>query len=399
MPMNTPPLEWRFSLFSQTRGATQASMAARSRRGERTRRARSAACPSSTGPNRVRTSRSHARGRAPVQSRRTSRFRPSRDRDFEFPLPARRCAAPRLGRGVTTPSSSATPCRAARTAAGASPRTVATYVRSTSPARMRERVRGVAVGGQQQHAFGEVVEPAHVGEPGHSAARDRTPCAALPDRSSSSSRPAGLWSTSHVASRGAATGLPSTAIRSTPGSTLCPMRAELAVHASRGRRRPAPRPCGATRRRRAPARAGCASPSLIHHRRAARGRAGATASSSARGSSSQMAEGELLEEERRRAVQQRTPEPFGAPDHIDQPALVQRLEHAAHVDAADLLDLGAADRLAVGDDRERLERGGRQALRRAASCARSIASVYSGRVRICQPPPSSTSSTPCPSTS
>src|SRR3954471_10174962 len=36
---------------------------------------------------------------------------------------------------------------------------------------------------------------------------------------------------------------------------------------------------------------------------------------------------------------------------------------------------------------------------RAANCARSIASVYSARVRICQPPPISTSSTPWPSTS
>src|SRR3982750_3928547 len=36
---------------------------------------------------------------------------------------------------------------------------------------------------------------------------------------------------------------------------------------------------------------------------------------------------------------------------------------------------------------------------RAASCARSIASVYSARVRICQPPPTSTSSTPCPAVS
>src|SRR5688572_7456962 len=33
---------------------------------------------------------------------------------------------------------------------------------------------------------------------------------------------------------------------------------------------------------------------------------------------------------------------------------------------------------------------------RAANCARSIASVNSGRVRICHPSPSSTSSTPCP---
>ena len=31
---------------------------------------------------------------------------------------------------------------------------------------------------------------------------------------------------------------------------------------------------------------------------------------------------------------------------------------------------------------------------RAASCARSMASVYSARVRICQPPPISSSSTP-----
>src|SRR5438067_2529992 len=36
---------------------------------------------------------------------------------------------------------------------------------------------------------------------------------------------------------------------------------------------------------------------------------------------------------------------------------------------------------------------------RAASWARSIASVYSARVRICQPPAISTSSTPCPSLS
>src|SRR3954469_19743836 len=36
---------------------------------------------------------------------------------------------------------------------------------------------------------------------------------------------------------------------------------------------------------------------------------------------------------------------------------------------------------------------------RAASCARSIASVYSARVRICQPPPTSTNSTPCPAVS
>ena len=76
-----------------------------------------------------------------------------------------------------------------------------------------------------------------------------------------------------------------------------------------------------------------------------------------------MTQREVLEEYRRRAVQQRTTEPFGATDDVDQAALVQRLEHAADRDAANLLDLGAADRLTIRDDRERLERGAGQSRR------------------------------------
>ena len=49
-------------------------------------------------------------------------------------------------------------------------------------ARMRQPVRGGAVGREQQHAFGQVVEPADVREPGTSSARGRTRSCALPDR-------------------------------------------------------------------------------------------------------------------------------------------------------------------------------------------------------------------------
>src|SRR5664279_4728217 len=70
-----------------------------------------------------------------------------------------------------------------------------------------------------------------------------------------------------------------------------------------------------------------------------------------------MAERELLEKYWRRAVEQRTSKPLGAADDSDQSALEQRAQHPAHGDAANLLDLGSSNRLAIGDDRERLERG------------------------------------------
>src|SRR5206468_7093818 len=55
--------------------------------------------------------------------------------------------------------------------------------------------------------------------------------------------------------------------------------------------------------------------------------------------------------------------PLPASDDVDESALMERLEHAADRDAANLLDLGATDRLAVGDQRERLQRGSAQPCR------------------------------------
>jgi len=85
---------------------------------------------STTGPKRTRTSRSTSSPSA-SQKRRTSRLRPSAmvisSSDVRFPS-GRAVTA----RGSTSPSSSWMPRRAATTAARTSPRTVATYVRSSS---------------------------------------------------------------------------------------------------------------------------------------------------------------------------------------------------------------------------------------------------------------------------
>jgi hypothetical protein len=78
----------------------------------------------------------------------------------------------------------------------------------------------------------------------------------------------------------------------------------------------------------------------------------------------EVAERELLEEETRRAVEQRTPKAFGAPDDVNEPALVQRLEHGTDVHAANLCDIGTANRLPIRHDGEGLE-GGRREPRRA----------------------------------
>src|SRR5579862_3617376 len=77
----------------------------------------------------------------------------------------------------------------------------------------------------------------------------------------------------------------------------------------------------------------------------------------------QMPQRELLEERRRRSIEERAAEPFGSPNDVDQAALEQRLEHAAHRHTANFLDVGARDGLAVRDDRQRLERRRGEALR------------------------------------
>src|SRR4051812_46003734 len=77
----------------------------------------------------------------------------------------------------------------------------------------------------------------------------------------------------------------------------------------------------------------------------------------------QRAEAEVLQEKGRRSVQQRPAQPLAAAHHLHQAALLERLEHRAGAHAADVLQLGAAHRLAVGDDGQRLERGAREAVR------------------------------------
>src|SRR4029079_17469214 len=63
----------------------------------------------------------------------------------------------------------------------------------------------------------------------------------------------------------------------------------------------------------------------------------------------EMTQGELLQEQRRCAVHERSPQSFASPDDVDQGTLVQRLENRAAVHPADLFDLGAANRLSIGD--------------------------------------------------
>ncbi len=62
----------------------------------------------------------------------------------------------------------------------------------------------------------------------------------------------------------------------------------------------------------------------------------------------------------RRPIEERRPDDRLLARGRDQLLLEERLQHARGVDAADVLDLRKRDRLAVGDDRQRLERRERQ---------------------------------------
>src|SRR5438067_3161561 len=76
-----------------------------------------------------------------------------------------------------------------------------------------------------------------------------------------------------------------------------------------------------------------------------------------------MSQSEMLQEHWRRAVHERTAEPFATTNYVDQTALVERLEHATDRHATNLLDLGATDRLTVCNNGECLERGRGETLR------------------------------------
>src|SRR5690606_4425600 len=91
---------------------------------------------------------------------------------------------------------------------------------------------------------------------------------------------------------------------------------------------------------------------------------------------------EKLEKLWRRSVQDGPPRFVLLAHHANQLALEQGLEHGPGVDPAHIVDLRARDRLAIGDDRHRLELGARQAdrtLRQKASYVGAVGGVRSER--------------------
>src|SRR5206468_1587260 len=70
---------------------------------------------------------------------------------------------------------------------------------------------------------------------------------------------------------------------------------------------------------------------------------------------------ENLHERRRGPIEQRAAQPFAARHDLDQTTLHQLVHDGAGIDAANLIDFEAPDRLAIRDNGQRFERGGRQA--------------------------------------
>ena len=119
-------------------------------------------------------------------------------------------------------------------------------------------------------------------------------------------------------------------------------RRRLAASASDGRR-PAPLSRSAER---------CSASACDHGARAPAGR---RAPAAGRG-----CQAEVVEELARRGVQRRTARRFAVADGLDPAAVLELLDdRAADGDAADVFDVAARHRLAVGDDRQRLHHGAR----------------------------------------
>ena len=70
------------------------------------------------------------------------------------------------------------------------------------------------------------------------------------------------------------------------------------------------------------------------------------------------------------------------PAILHQPAFEQGLEHAARIDAAQLLDFGTRDRLAVGDDRERLQQRTAEPRRLGGEQLAHVERVLLGRAQL-----------------
>ena len=104
----------------------------------------------------------------------------------------------------------------------------------------------------------------------------------------------------------------------------------------------------------------------------------------------------MLEELARRAVEHRAARRGLPADHPDEAPLEEVRQHALGPDAAELLDLRPRDRLAVGDDRERLHRRPRQpALQPEPLQAHEQRRVLGPRDQA-HPPPTSATARPRP---
>ena len=81
----------------------------------------------------------------------------------------------------------------------------------------------------------------------------------------------------------------------------------------------------------------------------------------------------------RRRIEQRPARPFAPAGGADPARVHQHVERAlGNLHAADRLDLGAADRLVIGDDRQRLGRRARQPARLLARAAQQMREVGRG---------------------
>ena len=203
--------------------------------------------------------------------------------------------------------------------------------------------------------------------------------------------PSGLWKASHRRSC-TLTGFLPTVMRCRSGSTFMPERRRLPVHPDLALLDqllggPARRDSGPGQRPLEPHLAHDSASTYAAASSVAFGR-GAMRPQRDRqllglGQIGQIPQPQQLEKERRGAVEERPAQRLAASDDLDQAALLQRAQHAAGRDPADLLDLQPADRLAVRDHRQRLERRGGE----LRACAPRTGPARSrrrapGRVRI-----------------
>ena len=90
----------------------------------------------------------------------------------------------------------------------------------------------------------------------------------------------------------------------------------------------------------------------------------------------------MLQEERRCPVEERMARQFRPTDKAHKTKIGKRLHDSIHTNAADLLHFGLGDGLAVGDDRQRLQRGSGKTVRTIQLQQRAhVASAHGRRLQ------------------